>query len=208
MKQITIALFMVFSVFNGFSQGAVEESVLIESLTHNYKESSYLGIEGEELKGLIKYVEYESYFYFKQKGEEKGVKIKPEQVKSFSYNNGELFFYSLKENFYLKENKEEKIQIFKRFTPKGGLTGVKIEGGKVLGKYSNYVSIENVIALAHMGDLKSFSPFKKKVPALLKACPELAKKVADKEKGYKTGILSPAYVVWLKIAEDYENCAK
>lgn len=56
----------------------------------------------------------------------------------------------------------------------------------------------------------TFTPFAKKMSEHLKDCPELAKKIADKEKGYKVNMLSGAAndEVYFRIMTEYNNCGK
>ena len=60
------------------------------------------------------------------------------------------------------------------------------------------------------GDL-TLMPFNKKVSNLVVDCPELNAKILNKEAGYKLGMLvtpQMKFDVYMKIAEEYQNCAK
>jgi hypothetical protein len=56
----------------------------------------------------------------------------------------------------------------------------------------------------------TFTPFAKKMSEYLKDCPELAKKIEDKEKGYKYNMFNGAAnnEVFFKIMEEYNACGK
>jgi glycosyltransferase involved in cell wall biosynthesis len=56
----------------------------------------------------------------------------------------------------------------------------------------------------------AFMPFNKKVSKLVADCPELSKKIENKEEGYKLGIIGnnkeAIFNLFLKISDEYENC--
>ena len=55
-----------------------------------------------------------------------------------------------------------------------------------------------------------FMPFAKKMSALLQDCPDLSKKIADKEAGYKISVFAGGGndEVYLRIMREYNACAK
>jgi len=71
--------------------------------------------------------------------------------------------------------------------------------------YAQFPSMDNI---KPVGDV-TFMPFPKKVSKLVESCPELAKKIAEKEKGYTIGLVSTDEMkleVFSRIATEYESC--
>jgi hypothetical protein len=204
MKKIITLLTLVLA-FSSFSQTNEAPGVLLEKLEHAYKPSTYITADGTSKVGEIKFDEiYTNLIWLKGEGESKGKKILASEIKSFNYNN-EQEYISLKSNFYTKVNTENKIQLYTRFSAKKGPLGATIVGGKVTGEYKYWIIIKDVLELKSLNDI-SLSPFHKKVSVLLKDCPELSKKIKEKEKGYKKSIITPKHIIWQKLASEFETC--
>lgn len=73
---------------------------------------------------------------------------------------------------------------------------------------SYYIGLPNQDKAIETGDLKMM-PFNKKMAEVVKDCPALAKKIMDKEDGYKMGMMSVDLLripVYLRIAKEFDAC--
>jgi len=201
-RVIALVLLSIVITFNGFSQPATPYVDLTE-LTHAYTPSTYITLSGIEKVGDIKFNEINTHFFWFKAQDEKAVKIFAKDVKLFKYNNIEEYI-TLKKNFHIKANKENKVKIYKRFVREKGNTA-NAAPGRVFGEYNYFIIISDVLELKSINDI-SLLPFHKKVSVLLKDCPELSKKISKKEKGYKKTLITTRYKLWKKFATEYENC--
>lgn len=206
MKNIfTLVLISIILTSNGFTQSSKIPSVPLRLLQHSYMPSSYIALDGTKHSGEIKFDEtYTNYIWYKAEGKLKGIKVLAKNIKSYNYNN-KTEYISLKGHFYSKVNAENQIELYTRFETKKGVVGATIIGSNVSGEYKYWVTIKNVIEFKSLEDA-SFLPFHKKVSPLIEYCPELAEKVAKKQKGYKKTCKTPQLNIWKVIATEYETC--
>lgn len=78
------------------------------------------------------------------------------------------------------------------------------------GNESYFIWIKDQLSIAMIGG-KTLRPFNEALPQYLSACPTLQTKVKNEEDGYKMPALTNngrRVSILLKIAEEYEACAK
>lgn len=214
MKQKIALLLISLITLKINAQNNVEEpTVPLAELEFNYQQGKLFKTNGDSLTGLIYYsMLHDKEVLFKAKDGEKPQKFTPQEVSRFELNNGLGFYskpgyYNNEKNdlrFYKKINSEKKIQLFSMFLSKG-IGGTTIISGAAKGSYQYAVEILGKAEFSSDGS-KTYRPFDEKVSVLLSDCSVLSKKIADKEKGYKTTMFNPAINVWKKTATEYETC--
>lgn len=83
-----------------------------------------------------------------------------------------------------------------------------VVGGNFAVTTSYYIGLPNQDKAFETGDL-AMMPFNKKMAEVVKDCPALAKKIMDKEDGYKIGMMSVDLLrvpVYLRIAKEFDAC--
>lgn len=140
---------------------------------------------------------------------EKDKKFKAKEVVGFKINNPAKNFISVKSDgleksilFYENTSpRGAKLCLLKYFEAEASVTGTKISGGKVQGSWRTSIYSPDSGKILPSGN--------KKLAVALKDCPELAAKVAKKEKGYSVGMIAmPGATDQLneRIVQEYNAC--
>ena len=144
-------------------------------------------------------------------------KYKAKEIKGFAISSVQWFSKPIKEaglgdnNYFLNLVSPSSDKIKKYDLHEQSKSGT-MSGNTPVFEYTKsiYVEIPGENRLVFIGDTY-FMPFHKKMAEIVKDCPELAKKIEDKEKDYKVnkvfGIPQNFDKVVLKVVDEYNACA-
>ena len=158
------------------------------------------------------------FFYFTPANEMKPKKVKSGEVEHFTVKGKDFYPIRLKEDDIsignsrifmemLNAAPSDKFRMFQlrkleRNTSNIGNNPYDLKRGF-------YVMLPDFKNAHEIVDF-TFTPFAKKMSEYLKDCPDLSKKIADKEKGYKVNMFNGAAndEIYLRIMNEYNSCGK
>lgn len=187
MKKITTVLLIAFCIIglNAYCQSPVDFSEF------KYTSDGVVYIsQTDSLVGKIIFSELSPDKLSLVIAGEEDKKFKAKDVVGFKINNPAKSFISVKSDdlgksllFYENTSpRDSKLYLLKYFVAEASIVGTKISAGKVQGSWKTSI---------YSPDSKEILPSgNKKLAQALKNCPELAAKVAKKEKGYSVGMIA------------------
>jgi hypothetical protein len=178
-------------------------------------EGKILMEDGTILEGTISYSFVNSTHVTIKMSDGKNEKIKRSLIKSFEVSY--TFFEKISQGtgiviggdseFAIRKTPEDsKIKVYE--TINQGRLGSGSSSGFLYTTHRNVIVYFPNQKPKPINDL-SLSPFNKKVSKLVADCQELSEKIANKEDGYKIGLVTPPQTkleIYLRIAEEYSKC--
>ncbi|TKB99085.1 hypothetical protein [Pedobacter cryophilus] len=200
-------LFHLF-ILIGLSSTAFAQSGFI-----NYKgEGNVVTNAGETLTGTV--------YYALSSPRRVSIKLVDGTEKKFDYDDTKSFIVGEKQYHAIKIKTLGNPNTFAQLLNPQSSSFIKVYknetqptivvGGDYTVTTTHFIGVTGEEVAYDTGDLK-LTPFNKKMAEIVKACPELAKKIADKENGYKVGLISNDIFrvpVYLRIAQEYDACNK
>lgn len=174
--------------------------------------------EGTVQLNVTEYKTTLTYIYFTPASQMKPIKMTDDEILSFTVKGKDFYPIRMKEDDasignrtifmeMLNGSPNDKFRMYRlRKLEKETMQNASRPYSLNRGFYVMLPEFKNAHEIVDL----TFTPFAKKMSNYLKDCPELAKKIEDKEKGYKYNMFNGAAndEVFFRIMEEYNACEK